>query len=370
MTKPARDHLLGYVLGTLEPNEVESIEHQLAIDPVLQNEVLAMEQRIAPLHSTRISHEPPTGLGQRTCEFIFENRSTTTLNPTAPRNSAPRNSIPRNSTPRNSASTGTTPTDRPANGSKEDTDLSQGGRVDGKRGWRLADVGTLVGVVAVLGCIILPVINRSRQQQLRTVCENNLEKIGTGFVRFVDLNNGSYPKIETEGALSVAGAFPVQLVSSNCLTEIECLICPSSPLADSRADWTVPTVTELEFANPETLLAYYQTMGGSYAYNFGYMVDGKLTTPKFEGRPLYPVASDAPSGNLPNMSSPFHCGKGQNVLFEDNSVRYILNCQLVECDNDDIFFNNNGLVAAGLNSTDAVLGRSCDSPVMKVSFEN
>ncbi|MFT5523479.1 MAG: hypothetical protein ACI9HK_001425 [Pirellulaceae bacterium] len=351
MTKPAREHLLGYVLGTLDPNEVESIEHQLATDPAFQCEVDAMEQRVAPLHATRFSYDPPTSLAQRTCEFIFEQRSATATLDSPMRAANP------------------TPPNKSRGKFREGSRFTQTETSGTKRAWSLADMGAIGGVIAILGCILLPVISQSRQQHLRTVCENNLQKIGTGFIRFVDINNGSYPKISTDGALSVAGAFPVQLISDNCLTEEACLICPSSPLASSRAEWSVPTVTELEFANSETLLAYYETMGGSYAYNFGYLVDGELVTPKFEGRPLYPVASDAPSGNLPNMSSPFHCGYGQNILFEDNSVRYVVNCQLVECGNDDIFFNRDGKVAAGLDINDAVLGSSCDSPIMKVSLE-
>ena len=75
--------------------------------------------------------------------------------------------------------------------------------------------------------------------------------------------------------------------------------------------------------------------------------------------------SDAPNLNAANLQSANHGGRGQNVLFE-SGARAIPHHDQPPGSNDDIFTNDDGQVAAGLNPNDSVLGSSGTSPTIQV----
>ena len=70
--------------------------------------------------------------------------------------------------------------------------------------------------------------------------------------------------------------------------------------------------------------------------------------------------SDRPPRDQGLGNSPNHGGAGQNVLFQDGSVRFITNRSLNF--DDDIFRNKAGKIEAGTDANDAVLGPSAVIP--------
>ena len=74
-----------------------------------------------------------------------------------------------------------------------------------------------------------------------------------------------------------------------------------------------------------------------------------------------PLMADCPPANPQCGNSPNHAGKGQNVLFMDGHVEFCTE-RNVGVRGDDIFLNKAAQVAAGLDWTDSVLGRSSATP--------
>jgi hypothetical protein len=126
--------------------------------------------------------------------------------------------------------------------------------------------------------------------------------------------------------------------------------------------WKLPTLREIDSAQGLHLTRLRRTMGGSYGYTLGYFAEGRHCTPCNEGRSYYAVMSDSPSMHLAELQSDNHGGLGQNVLFEDNHVRFIVN-SVREGLGDRLFVNRRGLVAAGTDKEDAVIGSSASPPL-------
>ena len=107
-------------------------------------------------------------------------------------------------------------------------------------------------------------------------------------------------------------------------------------------------------------------MGGSYGYNLGYVRNGKYQATKNLYRDNFAIMSDSPNPNAPNLQSSNHGGRGQNVLFENGSVQFLTSTKALGS-NDDIFTNDDGHVAAGLNPNDSVIGSSSAAPITFVN---
>src|SRR5262249_50075046 len=105
-----------------------------------------------------------------------------------------------------------------------------------------------------------------------------------------------------------------------------------------------------------------------YAYPLGYRdEEGRLIGLRCndENRDSLPILSDRPrvlagAGPASRGLGPDH-RTGQNVLYLTGAVRYV-NSPWVGVGGDNIYLNNNGLVSAGVNRTDSVLGVDADHP--------
>jgi hypothetical protein len=102
-------------------------------------------------------------------------------------------------------------------------------------------------------------------------------------------------------------------------------------------------------------------MGGSYAYRLGYVEGNRYHDIRNENQSRSPLMADAPSFQLAGFMSANHRGCGQNVLFQDQSVRYQTAC-MVPGREDHLFLNTAGIPAAGQGPLDTVLGRSEMTP--------
>ena len=323
-----REQLLGYLLGALDDSEHRQIEERLQRDPQAQRELELLSGGLKPLEADAGHHEPPDGLAARACQAVAAQRSAVVL----------------------------------------DTSFAHA-----PRRWAPIDVAVAVGIMLTAAAVFFPAVNHARAMARRAGCEDNLREIGAALVAYSDDHGGEFPSIEARVPLSVAGVYAPKLISGRRIDNDRAFVCPSSALAAERDTFRVPSVEQLLGAGAEQLAQWHRTMGGSYAFSLGYRDDANKYRPaNNRQRSDYALLADVPNLDGPSEEGPVHIsashgGWGQNVLFKDCRVRYIITCTctVAGCD-DHIYLNARGEIAPGVDSNDAVLARS-DTRVLIVA---
>ncbi|HVC94974.1 MAG TPA: DUF1559 domain-containing protein [Pirellulales bacterium] len=307
-----REHLLGYLLGALEPTEHELVAARLNADAEFQAELERLREKLEPLAADAAPYEPPAGLAVRTCGYVAVR-----------------------------AAEGAIATGAPV--------------VTPASAWRLQDL-LVAGGIVVAGCMLLfPAIAASRFDARRSACQNNLRTVGIALDSYSDAY-GVYPVVPSQGPLAVAGMYAPTLYGLGYLESPSWLVCPASPTADG-GEFKVPTLVELQTAGPQQLAALQRRMGGDYGYSFGYYQDGVYQGHKHRGRKQFALMADAPQEEQPGCRSTNHGGRGQNVLFDDFHVGFLTNCCLAD-HGDHIYHNAHGYIGAGVHVDDSVIAQS------------
>ena len=311
-----RDHLIGYLLDALDPEEHELVEAHLSRDPQLKRELDVISRGLLLLSIDKAHYDPPAGLAHRTCEFVAL-QARVRLAP-QPAHSASR--------------------------------------------WSMADMLVAAGLFLAATMLFFPAMNQSRFAARLLSCQNNLREIGIGLTNYSDLHGHYFPDIPPEGQLSAAGIYATKLVEGGFLANPQVIICPASALADGIVEFRVPTSNDLQNAPRAQLVRLHRQMGGSYGYNLGYVANGRYQATKNLRRPTFALMADAPS-TAPPFRSLNHGDCGQNVLFEDAHVQYLTTCNARGCE-DNIFLNDDGEMAPGKHQDDAVVGASHARPFL------
>ncbi|MCC6123770.1 MAG: hypothetical protein IT426_02310 [Pirellulales bacterium] len=330
MSESAREQLLGFMLGALESDERAEIEAQLESDPECRKELTLLRRQLEPLAALKQDFGPPVGLAARTCRYVAEHRAAPT----------------------------------PAKGRlrPEPVPPSWIGRMS----W--LDMAMAATVLVAAGLLIFPAVQNSRFHAHLAACQDNLRELGGALNLYSQSHHGYFPSVPSRGKLAAAGIYAPVLAQNGLLTEVNRVVCPESSLAARRNDFRVPTYGELELTSPAKMVDLRPTLGGSYGYNLGYTRNGEYQPTKNLYRDDFAIMSDAPNMSGANLQSANHGGRGQNVLFEGGGVQFLTATQPLGS-KDDIFTNDNGQVAAGVNANDSVLGASGTAPIRFVNSQ-
>jgi hypothetical protein len=318
-----RQQVMDYLLGALDDSEMEAVRARLESDPLYRQAMRRTSSAMVRLQGLGRDISPPPRLARRTCEFVFD-RSRRLHASGRPRVMTP---VP------------------PLTYSRC------------RLNWTDAGVAAVIFLVA--GLLTLPAINGARFQYRVTACKDNLRQVGQSLTEYSQKNNDLFPVVPVEGNLAAAGVYAPILVQNGFLDEPQRVLCPDSSQAQQEG-FSVPSLDELRSAVGPRLSAIQVKMGGSYGYSLGYIDHGIYQPTRNLNREFFAVMADAPSLDRPHRQSANHGGFGQNVLFEDRHVEFC--CNTRPHGGDDIFANDNGYVAPGLNPNDAVIAASGIGP--------
>ena len=315
-----QENLVGYLLGALEADEHEIVKRQLKNDPELQQELGALEARLAPLEADRWQdYEPPPHLATATCAMVAEiaaDSAAIDAHEVTPRMS------PTAEPPRKSVS------------------------------WSLMDMVVTAGIFAAISCLFLPSIVRSLDTAKVVACQHNLKELYGGLSQFSTANNGAYPTPQVRGDVGMAGVFASQLVEPKFASYHQ-IACPTQQ--KNRTALRIPTMSEVQKQQPSQseLLAAFRNV---YGYSLGHFdSDHGYQRPRARGRSHVALVADRPTLTPYGPANIGHRGRGMNVLMEDGSVK-TLPAGVCTIGSDNIFFNDEGRIGPGVNENDSVIG--------------
>ena len=238
------------------------------------------------------------------------------------------------------------------------------------KAFTLLEIIIVVGIIAVLIAILLPALERAREQAIQLKCANNLRTIGQALTLYANENHGNYPRTRyvadappTFGTNpSAPDPFGAAGPAANDVTAAvflliriervpsEMLVCPY----DDENQWQPDRAPDL--ANRSNFSDYRKNLGYSFANPYpsaaaasaGYSFTNHV-------RGAFPLAADMNPGTGGTHNSENHEDRGQNVLYADGHVQWEDWTQ-VGIDQDNIFVNRSGVVVGSpVDANDSVL---------------
>ncbi|NQU20925.1 MAG: hypothetical protein HQ567_06545 [Candidatus Nealsonbacteria bacterium] len=334
MTNRLEEQLLGHLLGALDDRETQQISARLETELPLQGQLASLRGRLATLEPLRDEVDLPPGLAERTCRLVAS------YEPSRVGEQAPGGSRRDEKT--------MTPCVAPP-------------------GWfsrvRWQDVVVTTIICTIAWTLISPAIVSSRENSRLVGCQNNFRIIGSG-VRQYGAVHGSFPLVPGSGPMASPGAYSAVLRQAGLLNDPRVVQCPGAPMA-GRVKIYIPLPKEFLTATKKRAIQLRRTMGGSYGLSFGYVENGKYHAFTDLSRSNFALIAELPSlGTMPGYEgqSLNHGGRGQNVLFEDGRVRFLVTPRF-NPGGDDIYANDEGLPAPGVHPRDSVIAPSILSPL-------
>jgi prepilin-type N-terminal cleavage/methylation domain-containing protein/prepilin-type processing-associated H-X9-DG protein len=239
-----------------------------------------------------------------------------------------------------------------------------------RRGFTLIELLVVIGIIGLLIAILLPALERAREQAISLKCANNLRTIGQSLSLYSNENHGNYPRTryvpDAPLAFGTNPAAPDPFASTgpspNDVTAalfllvrmerlpVEMLVCPY----DDQNAWEKDPPPDA--ANRSNFTNYRKNLGYSFANPYPSKAAAAARYTFTNHLPAYfAVAGDMNPGTGGTTNSENHEGRGQNVLYADGHAEW-QDGVLVGVDRDNIYTAKDGsVIASPIDATDSVL---------------
>lgn len=328
------ENLVGYLLNALDEPTRQQVEAYLDQHPEARDHLTLLRQALAPLAADQEAPPPPPQLVERTLAKVAEH----ICSPPAAEPAPARGDLP------------------------QAPSLSPATLSGGRTWWRRADVlvaACLLVMVAGIGLTVLGRLRGPSSGALVVDCKNNLRQFFVALQQYRDIH-GQFPDVTRETPRNVAGMVVPLLIEAGTLAPDASIRCPGngSPMSCQLTPAVLRNLSDAEFEQRSPCLSM------CYAYSLGFRDEtGSFHAPGSDRNAAHsqlPIMADRPPSEGVIRNSVNHGGGGQNVLFSDGHVHFLP--QRTFGNADDIFLNRDRKVAAGVDSTDIVLGFSAARP--------
>ncbi|MBI1831283.1 MAG: hypothetical protein HYR84_07535 [Planctomycetes bacterium] len=314
---------IGYLLNALDEREQHAVETYLAQHPEAREQLALLEQSLAPLAADADAEAPPPLLAERTLATIVKQ-----------------------------------PGEDPSDFSELPKAPSSGAAFPaGRSWWRRADVVVAICLLLTVGGVGVVYLGRMLWANPIAECKNNLRRYYVALQQYRDLHGRLPDPTNEDPPRDVAGIYRPMLNDAGVFTPGGSQDgCPGigSPHSSHVSLQALRTMTMAEFEQHAAQLST------CYAYSLGYRDEAGVYHAPGDNPPAglsqTPIMADRPPAEGILQNSNNHGGAGQNVLFGDGTVKFLP--QRTFGNGDDIFVNRNGIVAAGIDAADIVLGHS------------
>lgn len=345
-----REDLLGYLLGALEPDEMQRVSEALKSDPELRRQLDELSAALRPLDEAHDLYDAPSDLLSRTLDAI----------PLG----LPPDSADAIDSPAEIPEKAGSPVGRPWR--RVRLPMGQGVLGSGPVHWSWLDSLVTTAAAVILAGIVFPGVLKQRAIARTEACQSQLREAGVGLIQYSNfLGHGRFPQLAPVGPEAFAGVYAVRLNERGLLPNAGTpMWCPSIDPTDELFAVTIPSIEQLYRETPERLALLQRAAGGHYAYSLGVQDRGLYVAPKYSGRSYFAILADAPQLTLEGWSMA-HDGQGCNILFEDGHVAFVANWD-ADIAGDHLFLNRKGEVEAGVDVNDVTLGPSSAPPFLPI----
>ena len=239
-----------------------------------------------------------------------------------------------------------------------------------RKAFTLIELLVVIGIIGVLIAILLPALEKAREQAINLQCANNLRTFGQSLSLYSNENHGSYPRTRyVPGAPLTFGTAPgapdpfgpggpspndvtaaLFLLVRTQNVPLRMFVCPYDDVNAWESDPAPFPGSRSNFTDYKKNLAY--SIANPYpstsASDSGYSFTNHM-------RAGFAVAADMNPGTGGDKNSESHEDRGQNVLYADGHVLWE-NSPNVGLEGDNIFTSKTGaVIASPVDGSDSVL---------------
>ena len=196
-----------------------------------------------------------------------------------------------------------------------------------KKAFTLIELLVVIAIIAILAALLMPALQRAREEANKTACRNNVHNVGIAFNLLLNDSKGVWPGwvsdwVETQAwwqaikeARSTNGDFAYQLINKGYMDDVKLYDCPTSD-NPSWGNWNGPEIVPP--SPPDSGDGDNETVRfNEYAYDLG-----RISRNSVPGRAVY---GDAPFRRGPpwlQETWDFNHKVGANILYVDLAIDY------------------------------------------------